>query len=268
MNAQQAMQWTDAKAYDRFMGRWSSVAGRKFVEWLCVPRDLRWLDVGCGTGAFCQTILDACNPGELVGVDSSEAQLVEARSRFKGRPATFMACDALSLPFEDAAFDLAVSGLVFNFVSEPVRMVREMKRVVKPRGWVAAYVWDFGGGGSISQHILSALEACSPSHAQAAANLQRAEATGIEALTRVFAEAGLDSVQAKQIEIKVRFESFDDYWSANTGFASPPARQIAALAPDVRRNIELQVRETLPSDPDGAIEYTARANAVRGKAPP
>jgi ubiquinone/menaquinone biosynthesis C-methylase UbiE len=51
--------YADGEAYERFMGRWSRASGREFVRWLDPSQGLLWLDVGCGTGAFPEVILDA-----------------------------------------------------------------------------------------------------------------------------------------------------------------------------------------------------------------
>lgn len=249
------------------MGRWSRIAGREFVHWLRIPGGLRWLDVGCGTGAFSQVIFDACAPSQLVGIDPSEFQLVEARAQLGNRTATFLAADAMSLPFGEAAFDAAVAGLVLNFVSDPQRMVSEMKRVVGDGGCVAAYVWDFSGGGSVTQHIGIALAEFSPSLAQAPDNVYQVRTTSLDVLASLFIKAGLDFVETRPFEIKLHFESFDDYWSANTTFASPNARQLAALAPNDREIVRQYVRELLSPSIDGTIEYVARTNAVRGSVP-
>lgn len=264
MSQAPAAQWTGAEAYERFMGRWSRIAGREFLKWLSVPADRRWLDVGCGTGAFSEVILEACNPKEFVGVDTSEELLAEARSRFSDRPVTFLVGDALALPFAKGCFDVAVSGLVLNFVSDPARMVAEMERVVALGGCVAAYVWDFAGGTSVSQHLAKALvKHCAPNE-EFCAHARQSGVTELDRLSKTFNEAGLERVEVRQIEISLNFENFEDYWSANTTFPSPPARQLARLASEDREIIKRDVLEMLAPRTDGTIAYSALANAVRG----
>ena len=133
----------DGEAYEKFNGRWSRISGREFVRWLSVPNKNRWLDVGCGTGALCEVILERCEPSEYVGVDVAEAQLSYARSRHHGDNIRFQHDDALALSFRDNEFDAAVSAYVINFFAEPRHMAAEMKRVVRPSGMVAACTWDF-----------------------------------------------------------------------------------------------------------------------------
>lgn len=264
MSQAPAAQWTGAEAYERFMGRWSRKAGLAFLQWLSIPADRRWLDVGCGTGAFSEMILEACEPKALVGIDTSQELLEEARCRFSDRPVTLLVGDALTLPFGLGAFDIAVSGLVLNFVSDPARMVAEMKRVVAPGGCVAAYVWDFAGGTSVSQHLVKALARHCPTDERDGPEARSSGATEIDRLSKMFNQAGLERVEARQIEIRLNFESFEDYWSANTTFASPPARQLSRLAPIDREIVKRDVLDMLIPGADGAIAFSARANAVRG----
>lgn len=127
------------------MGRWSRLVAREFLAWLAVSPDSAWLDVGCGTGALMQGILDVEAPRSVVGIDPSEGYIGYAREHVRYDRVRFEVGDAHNLPFEAATFDAVVSGLVLNFVPEPARAVAEMKRVARPGGTVAAYVWDYAG---------------------------------------------------------------------------------------------------------------------------
>ena len=71
--------FTDGDAYERFMGRWSRTAGETFLDWLALPPGLRWLDVGCGTGAFTELLIARCAPAMVDGIDPSEDQIAYAR---------------------------------------------------------------------------------------------------------------------------------------------------------------------------------------------
>ena len=145
--AEQVIRFEDADAYERGMSPWSRLAGARFLDWLAPPPGLRWLDVGCGTGAFSALVAERYAPMEMQGIDPSEAQLRVARARLGARGAAFVRGDAMALPFERARFDAVVMALVIFFVPDPAQGVAEMVRVARPGGLVAAYAWDLLEGG-------------------------------------------------------------------------------------------------------------------------
>ena len=102
------IRYDDGAAYERMMGIWSRAAGEIFLDWLAPSHGLRWIDVGCGTGAFTELLVDRCAPSAVEGVDPSEAQLSFARARPVGQIAKFHLSDALALPFPAAKFDTAL----------------------------------------------------------------------------------------------------------------------------------------------------------------
>ncbi|MGH7306623.1 MAG: class I SAM-dependent methyltransferase, partial [Candidatus Rokuibacteriota bacterium] len=148
--------WNSVDAYERYVGRWSRQVAIAFLRWLALPRGLAWADVGCGTGALAATILNLGAPSAVFGVDSSEGFVSEARRRIGDPRARFEAADATRLPWESGACDVTVSGLVLNFVRDHESMAREMARVTKPGGRVAAYVWDYAGGMQMMRHFWDA----------------------------------------------------------------------------------------------------------------
>src|SRR5258707_1975683 len=106
------IRFNDGGAYERCMGKWSQLAGQAFLDWLAPKPGLRWLDVGCGNGAFTEMRALRCAPGSVEGIDPSEAQLAYARTRSASRVAQFRTGDAMALPFADDTFDAAVMPLV------------------------------------------------------------------------------------------------------------------------------------------------------------
>ena len=137
----------DGLSYERYMGDWSRRVGAIFIDWLALPSGLKWIDVGCGNGAFTELIVERCGPSEVRGIDSSEAQLDFARKRSGARLAKFDHGDAMALPFSGDTFDVAIMALVIFFVPDPAKGVAEMKRALRPGGMVASYAWDILGGG-------------------------------------------------------------------------------------------------------------------------
>jgi ubiquinone/menaquinone biosynthesis C-methylase UbiE len=250
----------DGAAYERYMGEWSRIAGDTFLRWLAPPPGLRWLDVGCGNGAFTEMIVGRCAPASVHGIDPSEAQLAFARQRSASGVVRFRRGDAAALPFPDGAFDAAVMPLVIFFVPDPARGVAEMARVVRPGGTVSAYSWDMEGGGFPYEALhdeMRALGAAVPVPPSP-------EASRIDALRDLWAGAGLESVDTREIAARRAFVDFDDYWATVTGGASVRAL-LAAMASDELARLRTRMRARLPADAAGRITCSARANAVKGR---
>ena len=258
----------DAIAYERFMGRWSRIAGRLFVDWLQVPPRRRWLDVGCGTGAFTEVVLGTCDPQAVVGFDRSEMHLAYAKARISDPRVAFKVADAVAIEAEDGEFDVAAAALVLNFVSDQRKMVAEMSRAVRPAGSVAAYVWDFAGQRNISQHLWDAIAAVTPDAEAVRQHAFQVAVSHPDALVKLFISAGLDNVGSTALDIFPTFESFDEYWTANMGFATPASRYCASLPPERQAAFRQKLRSILPHDEKGQIGFPARAWAVRGTVRP
>jgi SAM-dependent methyltransferase len=159
------IQFTNGAAYERYMGLWSQQVGQAFIDWLGAPAGGRWLDVGCGNGAFTELVAQRCQPQSLAGIDPSAQQLDFARARASTAQAEYVQGDAMALPYGAAQFDVAVMPLVIFFLSDPALGVAEMARVVRPGGLVAAYSWDMPAGGfpyALLQDELSALGVAVP----------------------------------------------------------------------------------------------------------
>jgi ubiquinone/menaquinone biosynthesis C-methylase UbiE len=132
--------WISGAAYEFYVGRWSRLVARAFLEWLAVLLGSRWLDVGCGTGALSQTILEVSAPTHVTGIDRSDEHVRYAQADVLDRRASFAVGDAQALPDQTVPYDAAVSGLVLNFLPQPEHTAREMARVVRSGGSVAAYI--------------------------------------------------------------------------------------------------------------------------------
>ena len=133
--------WASGSAYELYVGRWSRLVARKFLQWLAVPAGSHWLDAGCGTGVLSQAILQFAAPRSVKGIDRSGGYIAHAREQVQDQRINFEVGDAQALPVETDRYDAVVSGLVLNFLPQPDRALSEMTRVVKQGGVVAAYVW-------------------------------------------------------------------------------------------------------------------------------
>jgi SAM-dependent methyltransferase len=255
------IRFEDGASYERFMGNWSQLAGSIFLDWLEPPAGLRWLDVGCGTGAFTELIVQRCAPARVDGIDPSAAQLAYARARVASPAVQFRQGNAMSQPFPDDTFDAAVMPLVIFFVPDPAMGVAEMARVVRPGGTVAAYAWDLDGGGfpyEVVQIELRELGVDVPGPPSP-------DAARIDRLGELWAGAGLDAIETRDITVHRTFADFDEYWT--TILSGPTIGQrLAEMDADMVARLRQRLRERLPAaDASGRITTSARANAVRGR---
>jgi SAM-dependent methyltransferase len=260
--AERQIRFEDGAAYERMMGAWSRLAGEVFLDWLAPRAGLRWIDVGCGTGAFSQLVFERCAPAEIQGVDPSEAQLAFARTRPASRTAQFQRGDATALPFPGDSFDAAVMALVIFFVPDPAKGVAEMVRVVGPGGTVAAYAWDILGGGIPTEPILAELRAMG----MTPPSPPSVGASRIDAMRSLWAGAGLDAVETRQIMVQRTFADFDEFWTT-TAMAASVGPTVAALPAADAERLKARVRARLPTDAEGRLTYTGGANAVKGLIP-
>ncbi len=244
------------------MGKWSQLAGGAFLDWLAPESGVRWLDVGCGNGAFTEMIVDRCAPVSVQGIDPSEAQLAFARTRPASRVAQFQRGDAMALPFPDDTFDAAVMPLVIFFVPDPATGVAEMARVVSPGGIVAAYAWDMLGGG----FPYAALQAEMRGLGLAVPWPPNPDASRVEAMRDLWTGAGLEAVETREIAVQRTFADADDYWT--TVVAGPSVGpSLAAMTSEDLKRLKARMGAHLPADAGGRITYGARANAVKGRVP-
>jgi len=249
-------------AYERFMGRWSRAAGETFLAWMAPAKGARWLDVGCGTGVFTEQVLDTCDPGAVVAVDPSKEQIEYAQSRPVGSRAAFKVADAQALPFTDGEFDIAAAALVINFVPDRERAVSEMKRVTRPGGLVAGYVWDFTSGLTSGAPLTTAMKSMDI----VVPPIPGSKETVLDALHEMFAQAGFSDVTSRHIDIEMIYASFDDLWDSNTGFST--WSQIVGKLPEVERlRLKQIVRDGTSQDSASRISLPGRFNAVKGRVP-
>ena len=258
--------WAAGDSYERYVGRWSRLVARAFVAWLDRPAGLEWLDVGCGTGALSAGMLAAADPKAVIGVDPSDGFLDSARALLDDPRARFEQGDAEALPLADAAVDVAVSGLVINFVPAPARAVGELRRVVRPGGTVALYVWDYAGKMQLMRYFWDAAVALDPA-AQALDEAVRFPICRPGPLSELMTAAGLAAVATTAIDVPTVFADFDDYWSPFLGGQGPAPGYCMSLPESRRTALCDRLRSALPVAADGRIALTARAFAVRGEVP-
>lgn len=250
-----------ADDYERYMGRWSRAVGERFLDWLGAPREARWLDVGCGTGALSDLILARAAPKTITGIDPSPAQVDYVR---KLLPGTFEVGDSMAMPFTDGAFDVVASALVIHFIPDRTKAFAEMKRVLAPGGLVGGYTWK---------------RTATADHAAYAPVLRGAEHIGgvamrspvvpegtVEGMTASLTAAGFTDVSAIEIEVTRTFASFDEFWAIHAAPFSPSGKTIAQFDDAGRARLREHLTATLPGA-DGTVTHSATAVAGKGRKP-
>ena len=213
------------------------------------------LDVGCGPGALTAELVARLGPGAVSAVDPSEPFFAAARERFP--EVSVQRAAAEQLPFEDQAFDAALAQLVVHFMSDPVAGLREMARVTRDGGVVAACVWDHaGGGGPLSVFWEAARELD-----REVADESQLPGSREGHLTELFEAAGLRDVEETVLSVSVEHAGFEDWWEPFTLGVGPAGAFVASL--DAERQAELRelCRGKLPAAP---FVPAGRAWAARG----
>jgi len=265
MNSQEDSKevWAQGDSYEPYVGRWSRLVAREFVRWLALPENNRWLDVGCGTGALSQMILEMATPKTVNGIDRSEGYVESARSRINDPRVSFEVGNAQMLSLEPGAFDAAVSGLVLNFVPQPDQMIAEMARVVRNGGMVALYVWDYAGKMQMMRHFWNAVAALDPT-ARDLDEGRRFPICNPNSIKKLFQNTGLSQVEAQPIDISTDFKNFDDFWAPFLGGQGPAPGYAMSLSEEQRARLRQRIYNSLPFALDGSIPLAARAWAIKG----
>jgi SAM-dependent methyltransferase len=254
--------WQTADPYEYYMGRWSYLAAGLFIDWISSPSGLKWLDVGCGSGALSEVIANHQDPAAIIAIDQSEGFVKAAQSRL-GKLAECKVGNALSLPLKDSSVDIAVSGLVLNFIPEPDKALGEMSRVTNVGGTVAVYIWDYAGKMELLQHFWDAAVDLKP-EAASLHESKRFPESHSNALRIQFENAGFIGVETASLDIITRFADFDDYWRPFLGGQGPAPTFVRTLDESDKASLRESLRERLVAERDGAINLEARAWAAKG----
>lgn len=261
MSEQPQISFNDGAAYETYMGLWSRKVGERFLDWLAPQAGLSWLDVGCGNGAFTALLAERVKPASILGVDPSPAQLDYARKRTDVPGARFVAGHGMELPAEDNGVDAAVMALVIAFVPDPAKGVAEMRRVVKPGGLAAAYMWDWPEG-----FPYYAMEQVISGRGLPIVAPPSADASRLQRMLELWNGAGLADVEGHAITVERSFPDFDRFWAvALTG--PRMAAQAAQLSPEMLATLKADLKALLGAEDGKPVMLKATANAVKGRVP-
>ena len=242
-------------AYDRFMGRYSTPLAPLFADLASVSAGRRALDVGCGPGALTAELSRRLGAAAVCAVDPSPSFVEAARERNPG--VDVRSAGAEDLPFGDDDFDVALAQLVVQFMDDPVAGVREMRRVTRAGGTLAACVWDHGGDSGPLSPCWIAARALDPGAAGESDLPGNREGD----LERIFRDVGLHDVEERRLTVEVEHPTFDEWWTPFTLGVGTAGAYLAGLQPGERDRVRERCRELLPPAP---FVVSASAWAARG----
>jgi SAM-dependent methyltransferase len=245
-------------AYDRFMGRYSTLLAPQLADFAGIEAGQRVLDVGSGPGALTAELVRRVGPDGVTAIDPSESFVAAVEERHPGVSVHRGAAE--ELPFEDGAFDAALAQLVVHFMADPVRGLTEMARVTRRGGVVAACVWDHAGGSGPLGVFWRAAHQVDPT----VRDESHLAGTRQGHLVELLGQAGLDRIGEGTLSSTVTYETFDDWWEPFTGGVGPAGGYTMALDAKRRERLQQRCREMLPEPP---FSVTALAWAARGEVP-
>jgi len=253
-----------ADAYERFMGRWSRKLAPAFVQFAAVRDGDAVLDAGSGTGALASAIAEASPSARVVGVDPSPAYVRYAQDHAGSERLHFVVGDVQALDMSPSTFDAALSFLVLNFVPDAERAVREMIRVTRDGGVIAAAVWDYGWRMEMLRVFWDEAAALNPGVSVSDERHMPLCTRG--ELSTLWRASGLEAVDEHALTMSLEFSSFGDYWAPFLGGQGPAGAHVVSLSRADRAALESRLRRRLlQARRDGPFTLSARAWAVRGR---
>jgi len=251
---------SSADKYDRFMGRYTRTLAPALADAAGVEAGMRVLDVGCGPGGLTEVLAARVGAGNVAAIDPAPQFAAACRDRHPG--ADVRVGGAEELPWPDGSFDATLASLVIAFMRDADRGVREMARVTRPGGTVAACMWDIPGGGmTMLSTFWRAARELDPGAAGERARPGVAEGD----IAERFRRAGLEDVVEGALDASAEYAGFDDFWEPFTLAVGPAGEYLASLPPDRQAQLREACRAAMPGD--GAFTLSARAWYARGTAP-
>jgi len=259
---------SDGAAYEMWLGRWASRLAEIFLDFVEFPDAGDLLDVGCGTGALTFAMAARWPGRRVVGIDLAPPFISFARSKGSEELPVFEIGDACALPYASGQFAGAAAHLVLIFIPRPELALRELRRVTRPGGTVAAAQWDFRGGLVFERMLWDVAVGIDPQARVVRDRRFTAPLVLPDGLAQLFRDEGLMQVERRSLTVRTDFADFEDYWQPLLGGQGPVGTYFANLAPDLKARIKEAAFDAYCSGAaDGSRSLTASAWAVRGKVP-
>ena len=249
--------------YGRFVGRYTPSLAAGLIGAVGLEQDDRVLDVGCGPGGLATAVAEVVGQENVSAVDPSQPFVSVCRARLPNADVRVAAAE--ELPFEDDSFDAAFAQLVVNFMTDPVRGVGEMKRVVKTGGSVAACTWDYREGMTMIRAYWDAAHEVAPEESAAFDEGKNMRYATLEELTGLWETVDLEEVTGGELSVTADYEDFDDLWAPLPSGIGPAGAFCASLDPERQQALRAALSRRL-GDPEGPFELSARAWYAVGRA--
>lgn len=257
--------WSAGQSYEHYMGRWSRKIAARFVDWIDAPANADWLEIGCGTGALTQAVLSATVPRSVLSTDQSADFVGHAKTQIKDDRVTFQVADAARLPSPDASVDIVTSALVLNFIPDKLAALTEMRRVLRPGGMVALYVWDYPGGGmGFIEAFWKAAAEIDPGAVELDESA-RFPFCNEEGLAKLCRDVGTSDPEIAAIEVETQFPDFNAFWHPFTLGVGPAPGYVKGLPADRVQQLKTHLATKLGNR--GAVTLPARAWVVKARWP-
>ncbi len=257
-------------AYERWMGRWSRRLAPALVAFADPPNGARLLDVGSGTGALSLALVECVADAMVIGIEPAEAYVSHSRAQIANSRLRFQVGDALDISFDDDSFDSTISLLILQELPDAPLALKEMRRVTRPGGTVAASQWDFAHGLPMLGLFWDTVLEVAPSEIayRVANNTLQVDHPDDVALQKLWHDTGLVEVETARHTVDMTFSSFEDYWTPFLGNVTPTSSYVGTLAADKAAEIKrLLQQKTVGDEPDQPFILQADAWAVRGTVP-
>ncbi len=262
-SSQPAQQWKDANAYNLYVGRWSKLISADFIEWLNPPLNLKWLELGCGTGSLTSEIVSSRSPSHLLATDTSEIYLNDARKHIASAQISFLNADLNTVQVPDE-FDEITSGLVLNFIPGIENMLLKILNNLRHGGRLSAFVWDYAGHYQPMRHFWNAARDVHEQADMFDAGIKY-KLCMKKNLIRLFESLNLSNIKFVNIERIASYVNFEDYWLPIKSAQGSVAEFLTTLTPDQIMKLRDLLRSRLPISSNGELKLIISALAIEGR---
>jgi trans-aconitate methyltransferase len=254
--------WNDSNGYELYVGRWSKLISADFVEWLSPQPNLKWLEIGCGTGALTNEIVSKGAPSYLLAIDRSEAYIEKARENIRFSNVSFLNTELSTLRLTDE-FDHITSGLVLNFIPQIEQLLLSTMNNLKRGGQISAFVWDYAGHYQPMRHFWDAAKDIFDDAHKFDAGTTFSICTR-ENLVRLFERLNVSRIRFSNIERIATFRNFEDYWLPIASAQGSVAEFLSTLDPEEKNNLKTRLKHRLPIAFNGEIKLILSALGIEG----